>query len=393
MQPETNGTNQGQGQLPQNPQQPVVNPPAFHNPLAQGYTEKTAQLPDITTTQPPDSTSGVANPSSVAAPDSASVPPQLPMGAEQQQSVVQPTVPASEPPQSAPAAQSELDAIDVDTPLIPDPAPIAPAPVRLAPEAGSTITPLASSNVPPHIAARATHNSASVSATSQPLGKSNVPRKRPLRAIIMIIVLLALIGGGGYAGWSIYSARFTSPTPTQSAALSSVRDTSVKELASGYERLETGCYSIQIPTQPRVDINKDCQLSVFYGTQKVSSVVVSTFRDFDFVAQDSEQASASPDTKRFDSKRVMEALITNATTGKSISARQDIKIGNIDAVKIVGAAQAGGDPVYVNVFIVLPESDQQFAERNFIALTITGAYNDSYSRKTFDHVLETWTWK
>jgi len=290
-------------------------------------------------------------------------------------------------------APSELDAIDLESPLIPDPAPIAPAPVRLAPEAGGTIAPLASSNVPPHIAARAAQNVNQVSAAAQSLGKSNVPKKRPFRTIMILVALLVFLGGGGYVGWSLYRARFAAPSPSQTATLSSVRDTSVKELAGGYERLETGCYSIQIPTQPRVDINKDCQLSVFYGAQKVSSVVVSTFRDFDFVAQDSEQASASPSAQRFDSKRVMEALITNATTGKSISARQDIKIGNIDAVKIVGAAQAGGDPVYVNVFIVLPESDQQFAERNFIALTITGAYNDSYSRKTFDHVLDTWTWK
>ncbi len=391
MQPETNGTNQGQGQPPQDPQQPAITPPVFHNPLAQGYVEKTAQLPDITATQPASSSSEVANQPSPA-PVGVPVPPQLPNTAEQQQSTPQPAVATPDSAQPSPVISNELDAIDLESPLIPDPAPIAPAPVRLAPESGGTIAPLASSNVPPHIAARAAQNVSQASA-AQSLGKSNVPKKRSLRTIIIVVILLSLLAGGSYVGWNVYRTRFAAPTPSQTATLSPIRDTSVKELASGYERLQTGCYSIQIPSQPRIDINKDCQLSVFYGSQKVSSVVVSTFRDFDFVAQDSEQASASPSAQRFDSKRVMEALITNATTGKSISARQDIKIGNIDAVKIVGAAQAGGDPVYVNVFIVLPESDQQFAERNFIAMTITGAYNDSYSRKTFDHVLDTWTWK
>ncbi|MCC7543649.1 hypothetical protein IT415_02975 [bacterium] len=378
MQPDTNQSSDT------NSQPAGATPPVFHNPLAQGYTDRTAQLPDLTSGQslPVQPTTDVN-----AAPQ--------PVVSSQQTTPTTPLV--SIPPSESSATPAALFDVpgaasgpesDIDTPLIPDPTPIQPAPVRLAQDPKTGSFPLPATNVPPHLTAPAqgtTNQAASLSRT-------NVPKQHPIRRLLIILAVVFVLLIGGFVGWRVYQQRAV-VQPTPSTAVTPVRDTAVKALASGYERLETACYSLQIPNQPRVDVNKDCQLSVFYGTQKVSSVVVSTFRDFDFVAEDTTQASSSPSAQRFDSKRVLDALITNATTGKAISARQDIKIGNIDAVKVVGAAQAGGDPVYVNVFIVLPESDQQFAEKNFIAFTITGAYNDSYSRKTFDHVIDTWSWK
>ena len=337
--------------------------PVFHNPLAQGYAQNTAQLPPLA--------------------PSAGVTPDL-----QESPVVAP--PPHEPISEVLPTPEGTSPLDDELSVIPPPAPITPAPVRLAPTPQSTATSysMPTSNVAPQPVP---------TNTAPPMPKSNVPKRGPYRLVMIGLIVLVVLGGI-FIGLRLTTQKQVA-TPTPSTAAKPIRDTAEKQLAAGYERLDTGCYTVQIPTAPRVDINKDCQLSAFYGAQKASSVVISTFRDFDFVAQDASSASPSPSStetrtgQRFDSQKIMEALITNATTGKSISAREDIKVGNIDAVKVVGAAQAGGNPVYINVFIVLPETDQQFGDKNYIAFTITGAYNDNFSRKSFDHVLESWQWK
>jgi len=206
---------------------------------------------------------------------------------------------------------------------------------------------------------------------------------------ILGAVVLLLIGAAALLG---FSRRVSKPSPSPSATIRITRDTKLKALYQGYEKVSTDCYVLQVPSVPRTDVNKDCQLSVFYGPQKTSSVVVSAFREFDFVATEATPNQSNQKTQ-FDSKKILEGLITNATSGKAVSSRQDIKVGNLSAVKIVASAQTGGEPGVAYVFIVLPETDQQFREKTFTAFIVTGAYNDDFSRKGFDQAMSSWTWQ
>jgi hypothetical protein len=133
-----------------------------------------------------------------------------------------------------------------------------------------------------------------------------------------------------------------------------------------------------------------------YGEQKISSIFVSPQREFDIVAAEDTPNStqSSPSTAvRFDSQKYLDSLIAKAVSSDLIVTRETIKVAGLDATKVVGRSASSATPAVAYVFIVLPETDQKFAEKTFIAFIITGAYNDDFSRKGFDQAISTWSWK
>jgi len=186
------------------------------------------------------------------------------------------------------------------------------------------------------------------------------------------------------------------PSPTATQDLSPVRDTTEKPLQPFAEKVATDCYLLQVPTPKEIQVNKDCALSLVYGEQKISSIFVSPQREFDIVAGDDQATTAqtSPSTAiRFDSQKYLDSLIAKAVSSDLIVTRETIKVAGLDATKVVGRSASSASPAVAYVFIVLPDTDQKFAEKTFIAFIITGAYNDDYSRKGFDQAISTWSWK
>lgn len=339
---------------------PSVSPPVFHNPLVDGYT-------------PP-----MPQPESAPAP--ASTTPAQDFATE---------LPPEPLPVHPPADPSVLDLQDLEEP---HPPVIQAAPVRLAPvPKGNDVHAqgLAESaysqpfsNVPaPHVA----------EAALMPL----VPHKKksshtPLIIMLVLVLVGGLVLGAWYLSTKLPTAQKGTSTSTPTPASQAKRDTSRKNLPLGYAQVETECYYLQVPENPEIQVNKDCRLAVAYGATKSSTVVVSPYKDFDLVGADptADQGKA----QKFDSGKILEGLISSTTAGRTVAERQDIKVGNIDTVKVTSTSSSNGE-VVAYAFIVLPDADQSFEEKKFIAFIVTGAYNDEASRTAFDNLLKNWQWK
>lgn len=331
-------------------------PPAFHNPLATGY-QQHANLPPLTPPPPPET------------------PPMQ--------------------PSPAPTTQPSIAEVQAAQPIHPE-NPITPAPVRLAPEPRANIahgqdheaaatgqpyrgvpTPIPSAGLP------------ALPPLQAPAASKPVRKGRLLLFGALGILLVAVLTYSIY--WYGQSKR-QGVTPSASPSTkSTTRNTAEPALIAGAARLSTDCYQIQLPSGYDVRSNKDCLLDAVYGPQKTASITISTFKEFDLVLTDDQNKSQS--VGRFDSRKVLDALIKNATDGRSVASRETIKVGGLEAEKIVARGESQTAETAAYVFIVLPETDQQFAEKKFIAFIATGVYNDDYSRKGFDQALSTWTWK
>lgn len=324
------------------PSSSTFNPPSFQNPLATSHGEHTQQLPNIT------------------------APVSLP-----------------EPPVSI---EPPLPAEPVATPVAPY-TPV-PAPVRLAPEPRADDFHAAA-----HIQeAGAAPFSGAVPPTPPPTVLPPPPvrasqhRRLPLIVAAVAVIILAL-GSGLFILLRGNSEAPASPTPSVAAA---IRDRAEKPTQVGLKKAETACYALQVPLNPTVNSQGECKLDLVYGEQKVSSIVVSTYRDFDLVTPTDSQNSAE---NRFNSDQFLQELIKNTTTGKTVIKQESLTVGNLPAQKIIVGDVANPATQVVYVYIVLPETDQQFEEKKFIAFIVTGAYNDEYSRKNFDEALKLWYWK
>ncbi|MEI7818669.1 MAG: hypothetical protein WCI47_00970 [bacterium] len=379
-------------------------PPVFHNPLAAGYEVKVSQLPDLpkapslpetqpepeATFQPTSAESAMRDPA-LAGNDQAGLAEGIEPVMTGDAPVIHPAAYAPLPTQiPTPVYQPAPSHTEAHNPLEEhDPweaKPVVPAPFRLAPE--SKLAHIHSQPHPPY-GSPVDQSHEHTAPQRAPEASKSPPHKLSPRLFLVVGVLIA--GLLVAAAWTLGVRNKASRPATPSQSAGTTRDTTESGLIVGNERILTPCYTIQVPKAPRTDINKDCQLSVAYGPDKISNIVVSTINDFNLVEPVNQ--TGSNQSPRFDSQKVLEALITNTTSGKAVSAREKIKVGNIDAVKITGSAQAGGDALVAYTFIILPSTDQQFAEKQFIAMIVTGAYNDDYSRKAFNGMLETWTWK
>lgn len=209
--------------------------------------------------------------------------------------------------------------------------------------------------------------------------------------------LPVMIGGIGLLvasvmAWQLIGKRSAAqPTTTpQASVAASVRSRDAQALQGGNTKVETPCYVIQVPINPTVNNNAECKLDLAYGEQKISSIIISTYRDIDLV---SPTGTSAADDQAFDQKKFLEELITNTTTGRTIIKRESILVGNLPAEKvIVGEANKSTSQV-AYTYIVLPESDQQFNEKKFIAFIVTGAYGDTASQQGYDNALKWWYWK
>lgn len=338
-----------------------VSPPVFHNPLVEGYTPPASQPVGEPLVQPQPE-------------------PVLPS---------EPVVPAPPPAPDLAPAPSVMDLQDED---YPHPPPIQPAPVRLAPvPRGNDVHAQGladSAQTQPFSTVPAAHvaEAAALPLVSTPKKSS----RKPLTIVISAIALLVLGVGGWYAGTKLASSKKPVSQSTPTPKNTPKRDTDRKNLAVGYARVETPCYTVQLPEQNEVQVNKDCRLAVAYGETKASTVVVSPYKDFDLVGS-SDQTDDKGQVKQFDSSKILEGLIASTTAGRTVAERQDIKVGNIDTVKVTSTSSSNGE-VVAYAFIVLPESDQSFEEKKFIAFIVTGAYNDEASRAAFDNLLSNWQW-
>lgn len=347
--------------LPSMPSQdpPVVAPPpaVFHNPLAAGYEDKTTALPPLST-----------HDTSVAAPT---------------QEYVQP----------APQPQPEPSVLDLQDHVMPPP-PVSVGTVRLAAVprgndlhaqglAASAHGEPFGAPVAPHVAEAASLPLSSPAGTSR--GNSLMVK------LAVIAGLLLLLGGGGLLAYKALGTKKVTPSSTPTPTSVSKRDTSQKQLPLGYVQTQTDCYTVQVPTNPEVQLNRDCRLSLTYGEKKTSSIVISPYKDFDLVGS-SDTSTDQSKASTFDSRKILEGLISSTTAGRTVAERQDIKVGNIDTVKITSSSTTNGE-IVAYAFIVLPVSDQKFAEKSFIAFIVTGAYSDDASKVAFDHVLQSWQWQ
>lgn len=275
---------------------------------------------------------------------------------------------------------------------------LAPAPVRLAPvpraDDAHADGAMASSQAVPFGGAMPASSTGAAMVPSSP----QTPAKKgsKLKLVLIALAVLLVLGGGTATALFLTMKPQSQPSPSATQALSPVRDTTEKPLQPFAEKVSTDCYVLQVPTPKEIQVNKDCSLSLVYGEQKISSIFVSPQRDFDIVAGEDQSNSTqtSPSTAvRFDSQKYLDSLIAKAVSSDLIVTRETIKVAGLDATKVIGRSASSATPAVAYVFIVLPETDQQFEEKTFIAFIITGAYNDDFSRKSFDQAISTWSWK
>lgn len=367
-------------QAPQ-PAPPVGDVPVFHNPLAQSYQNGTGQLPPIEPVQ------------QAPAPDVVSI------------SGAQPNVPAPTP-QPAPPAQ-QIPPQPMSQPVTPPAAqpsvselsnsPIKPAPVRLAPVPRSDDMHAGGLQATSQAAPFGTAPENVAPAPPTPVNAAaptNTARRKPIGLIVglavgLVVVLIAAIGGYAY----IASRRDSTPAVTPSATVGSVRDKTEKPTQPFSEKISTDCYVAQSLTPVETQQNKDCALSITYGEQKISSIFVSALGQFDIATDSNSGSNAQNATQGVDTQKYLEALIADIIPKDLVTTREDIKVGGLDAVKVVGKKDTASAVDVAYVFIILPEGDRTFGEKDFVAFIVTGAYNDDYSRKGFDQFLATWSWK
>ncbi len=340
--------------------EPHFDPPAFHNPLADhqyDYAQQPAVAPGAGSVS--ETTSSISDEASIT-------PPTTRLNIE---------LPPEEP--------------IVYTGPVPAPVRLAPAPRAddhhaLAHQQTASQTPFSgqAASQPP-VAPAALPTSAPAAHTS---GTHKAKWRLPV-IIGGIGLLIAIL-----AGWQFMAKRSTpqvSTTP-QATVVASVRSREAQPLQGGNTKVETPCYVIQVPVNPTVNNNAACKLDLTYGEQKISSIIISTYRDVDLV---SPTGSSPADGQAFDQKKFLEELITNTTTGRTVIKRESISVGNLPAEKlIIGEADKPTSQV-AYTYIVLPESDQQFNEKKFIAFIVTGAYGDTASQQGYNNVLKWWYWK
>lgn len=346
---------------------PAGNVPVFHNPLAQSYENGTAQLPPIEPISQPEPTN--VNPIPTPVPQSVSF--QSPQPVQTPPAPVQPTV-------------DELTNL-----------PIKPAPVRLAAvprsddahagglQASSQTIPFGGTPV----------NTVAPSVQAVPTPTPNVAKRKPIGLIVGIasgLVVLLIAAIGGYVFFT--SKKTITPTATP-VVVGSVRDKTEKPTQPFSEKISTDCYMAQSLTPVEIQQNKDCALSITYGEQKISSIFVSALGQFDIATDSSSGSTTQNNVQGIDTKKYLEALIVNIIPKDLVTTREDIKVGGLSAVKVVGKKDAASAVDVAYVFIILPEGDRTFGEKDFVAFIVTGAYNDDYSRKGFDQFLSTWSWK
>ena len=360
------------------PQPSADDVPVFRNPLAQGYEGGTSQLPPI-----PPTTSEITPPNPVPAPDPASLPTPL---APTPSPLVEPQSEPISPVATAQPTVSELSN-----------SPIKPAPVRLAPvprsddmHAGG----LQSTSQAMPFGGGTSENIAPAPATSSALPAANTAKRKPIGLIVglavgLVVILLAAIGGYAY----ITSRKDAPPTAAPSTSTGSVRDKTEKPTQPFSEKVSTDCYVAQSLTPVDTQQNKDCALSITYGEQKISSIFVSALGQFDIATEENAGTNTQNSSNSLDTQKYLEALIADIIPKDLVTTREDIKVGGLDAVKVVGKKDAASGVDVAYVFIILPEGDRTFGEKNFVAFIVTGAYNDDYSRKGFDQFLSTWSWK
>ncbi len=372
--------------IPPQPASPAIDPvPVFQNPLAPEGPAAPVSSPQplVPEVQPQPI---VQQPAQAPVVDPVIQPPQPsnpPMA-------VQEPVPAPMQPAPPPVAQPTVSHMSDDI--------LAPAPVRLAPvpradDAHADGAMTSSQSVPFGGAMPASSTGAAMATPT-----AQTPTKKGSKWKIVLIGLAVLLVLGGGTATALFLAMKPTPQPTPSAtqALSPVRDTAEKPLQPFAEKVSTDCYVLQVPTPKEIQVNKDCSLSLVYGEQKISSIFVSPQREFDIVAGEDQpnNAQSSPSTAvRFDSQKYLDSLIAKAVSSDLIVTRETIKVAGLDATKVVGRSASSATPAVAYVFIVLPETDQKFEEKTFIAFIITGAYNDDFSRKGFDQAISTWSWK
>lgn len=351
--------------------------PVFRNPLAQGYEGGTSQLPPIPPTAPE-----ATLPNPMPAPDVTNQPaPLAPTPSPLAEPQSEPVLPVA----TAQPTVSELSN-----------SPIKPAPVRLAPvprsddmHAGGLQS---TSQAMPF--GGAPENIAPAPAAPSTLPVANTAKRKPIGLIVglavgLVVVLLAAIGGYAY----IASRKDSTPTATPSTSAGSVRDKTEKPTQPFSEKVATDCYVAQSLTPVDTQQNKDCALSITYGEQKISSIFVSALGQFDIATEENAGINPQNSSNSIDTQKYLEALIADIIPKDLVTTREDIKVGGLDAVKVVGKKDAASGVDVAYVFIILPEGDRTFGEKNFVAFIVTGAYNDEYSRKGFDQFLSTWSWK
>lgn len=364
------------------PSQPPAEVPVFHNPLAQSYEDGTAQLPAIPSNPAPEPPIPPVAPAPILEPvlQYPDTPP-----------IAQPSVPVPQPqPVPPPAPPSP--------PMVSELAdsPIKPAPVRLAPvprnddmhadglQATSQAAPFGASpeNVP--LASAAPSGIPAV---------SKAPRK-PIGLIVGIAIGVVILLVAAIGGYAFIASRTNQPAVSSSpVAAGSVRDKTEKPTQPFSEKISTDCYIAQSLTPVEIQQNKDCALSITYGEQKISSIFVSALGQFDIATDDDEASQAQNDANASNTQNYLDALITDIIPKDLVTTREDIKVGNLDATKVVGKKDEASAVDVAYVFIILPEGDKTFGEKTFVAFIVTGAYNDDYSRKGFDQFLSTWSWK
>lgn len=359
--------------IPPQPAPPAIDPvPVFQNPLApegpvappQPLTPQPAQVP-------------------AATPVVQSTPIEPPMTAQE-------PVPAPIQPTPPPVAPPTVSHMSDDI--------LAPAPVRLAPvpraDDAHADGAMASSQTVPFGGAMPA--SSSGAAITSPAAQTPTKKGSKWKFVLIGLAALLVLGGGTATALFLTAKPASQPTPSVSQALNPVRDTTEKPLQPFAEKVTTDCYVLQVPIPKEVQVNKDCSLSLVYGEQKISSIFVSPQREFDIVAGEDQANNVqnSPSTAvRFDSQKYLDSLIAKAVSSDLIVTRETIKVAGLDATKVVGRSASSATPAVAYVFIVLPETDQKFEEKTFIAFIITGAYNDDFSRKGFDQAISTWSWK
>lgn len=361
--------------------------PVFRNPLAQGYEDHTSQLPAMSV-QP--TTLPSPQPAPAPSPINPSSPP------EPSPPVASPPVPPNEaaapPPASQPvepvSAQPKVSQLSASF--------VQPAPVRLAPvprsddihagglQAASQATPFNTlpENTPPRPAAA-------------PMA---VPAQKKTKSIGVIIgvasgVVVLILGIIGFYAYQTMRNKTNTVQTNAPSKAESVRDKTEKPTQPFSEKITTDCYVAQSLTPVETQQNKDCDLSINYGEQKTSSIFVSALSEFDVVTDGGDEQSSQNSSSEIDTNKYLDALIADIIDKELVTVRETTQVGNLEATKVVGKKDASSTVDVAYTFIILPEGDMIFGEKKFIAFTVTGAYNDDYSRKGYDQFLSTWSWK
>jgi hypothetical protein len=372
---------------PPQPASPAGDVPVFHNPLAQGYENGTAQLPpiqpDLVQPAAPLQTNSVASNQPPASPAHSIVDPPSDIGMESA---------ATSPPQPVVGvgqAQPRVSELS-DTSIKPAPVRLAPVPRSDDMHAGG----LQDSSQSTPFGSVSTTNVAPAPSTNQTSPQANVAKRKPIGFIVGIAVGVAALLVAGIGGYAFFmSKKSKQPVVSSSVTVGSVRDKTEKPTQPFSEKISTDCYIAQALTPVETQQNKDCALSITYGEQKVSSIFVSALGQFDLTTGGQTDNNSQNTNNHTDTKKYLEALIVDIIPKDLVTTREDIKVGGLDATKVVGKKDAASSVDVAYVFIILPDGDKTFGDKTFVAFIVTGAYNDDYSRKGFDQFLSTWSWK